>query len=182
MQQSPFTEQENSHKRTCSICGTNQTYVIESRNSLLNGEFCRRRRLECQYCKHRSTTKEVDSDFLDYLLITEKKLNSFINGITTRDSWVTMNSKQSIACNKCLHSAGDRCSIGIPEYRSVEAVDCSAYTPLQPSWQHQWLVKNRSTAKTRALPYRMNLLLLSCMSSTHLSPTIHDWHNNFTGS
>jgi len=85
------------------------------------------------YCKHRSTTKEVDSDFLDYLLITEKKLNAFISGITTRDNWASMNAKQSIACNTCLHSTGDQCSIGIPEYRSEEAADCSAYTPKQTS-------------------------------------------------
>jgi DNA-directed RNA polymerase subunit RPC12/RpoP len=133
MQRSQFTDQENSHKRTCPVCGTNQTYVIESRNALLNGEFCRRRRLECQYCKHRSTTKEVDSDFLDYLLITEKKLNAFISGITTRDGWVSMNAKQSIACSTCMHSTGNQCSVGIPEYRSEEAADCSAYTPQQTS-------------------------------------------------
>jgi hypothetical protein len=131
MQRSPFTDQENSHKRICPVCGTNQTYVLESRNATIkgSGEFCRRRRLECQYCKHRSTTKEVDSDFLDYLLITEKKLNTFISGITNQNGWPGMATKHTIACNTCLHADANGCAIGIPEFRTVEAEDCAAFTP-----------------------------------------------------
>ena len=152
MQRSPFTDQENSHKRICPVCGTNQTYVLESRNATIkgSGEFCRRRRLECQYCKHRSTTKEVDSDFLDYLLITEKRLTAFISGITnqnemqlerklhemeavgqiqSRYGWSAMATKHTIACNNCQHEGTNGCAIGIPEFRTVEAEDCAAFTP-----------------------------------------------------
>jgi DNA-directed RNA polymerase subunit RPC12/RpoP len=135
MQRSPFTDQENSHKRTCPVCGTNQTYVLESRNATIkgSGEFCRRRRLECHYCKHRSTTKEVDSDFLDYLLITEKRLTAFISGITNQNGWSAMATKHTIACNDCQHEGTNGCAIGIPEFRTAEAEDCSAFSPATPT-------------------------------------------------
>ena len=104
----------------CPNCGQHTLDIIESRPS---GESRRRRKL-CRSCGHRLGTREVSEAWYAQAL----RDRALLDRIRADLGFVAPapTAKDADPCLDCVHRIRDTCDLGIPEFGTTEAADCSA--------------------------------------------------------
>ena len=108
----------------CPNCGEHTLDIIESRPS---GESRRRRKL-CRSCGHRLGTREVSEEWYAQALSDRALLDRIRADLAPLSSAAapTPTAADDDSCLDCVHRLGDTCDLGIPEFGTKEAHDCSA--------------------------------------------------------
>ena len=121
----------------CPNCGKHTLEIIESRPS---GESRRRRKL-CRSCGHRLGTREVSEQWFQQALSDRALLDRIRADLAPLSSAAGAAALPSGAaadddpCLDCVHRLGDTCDLGIPEFGTKDAVDCSAKSRRQAAKQ-----------------------------------------------
>lgn len=110
----------------CPNCGEHTLDIIESRPS---GESRRRRKL-CRSCGHRLGSREVSEAWYAQALSDR----ALLDRIRADLGCATAPLRTAVApvaadddpCLDCVHRLGDTCDLGIPEFGTSDAADCSA--------------------------------------------------------
>jgi predicted RNA-binding Zn-ribbon protein involved in translation (DUF1610 family) len=108
----------------CPNCGEHTLDIIESRPS---GESRRRRKL-CRSCGHRLGTREVSEDWYAQALSDRALLDRIRAdlGCAAAPLSPAAPAQEEDPCLDCVHRIRDTCDLGIPEFGTKEALDCSA--------------------------------------------------------
>ena len=108
----------------CPNCGEHTLEIIESRPS---GESRRRRKL-CRSCGHRLGTREVSEQWFQQALHDRALLERIRADLAPLSSAAapTPTAADDDPCLDCIHRIRDTCDLGIPEFGTTEAADCSA--------------------------------------------------------
>ena len=114
----------------CPNCGQHTLEIIESRPS---GESRRRRKL-CRSCGHRLGTREVSEQWFQQALRDRALLDRIRADLAPLSSAAAPAAAAEPSgaaadddpCLDCVHRLGDTCDLGIPEFGTTEAADCSA--------------------------------------------------------
>jgi ribosomal protein L32 len=106
----------------CPNCGEHTLDIIESRPS---GESRRRRKL-CRSCGHRLGTREVSEQWFQQALRDRALLERIRADLAPLSSAAAPAAADEDPCSLCVHRLGDTCDLGIPEFGTTEAADCSA--------------------------------------------------------
>lgn len=108
----------------CPQCGEHTLDIIESRPS---GESRRRRKL-CRSCGHRLGTREVSEQWFQQALSDRALLERIRADLAPLSSAAapTPTVADEDPCLDCVHRLGGTCDLGIPEFGTSEAHDCSA--------------------------------------------------------
>ena len=112
----------------CPNCGEHTLEIIESRPS---GESRRRRKL-CRSCGHRLGSREVSEQWFQQALSDRALLDRIRADLAPLSSAAGAAALPSGAaadddpCLDCVHRLGGTCDLGIPEFGTKEAADCSA--------------------------------------------------------
>jgi hypothetical protein len=102
-------------------------FVIECKHTSIYGldETARRRRLQCEKCGQRSTTKEISKDLLDHLVGCHRNLEK-IKALTLAQSANHTSLPKSLWSN-CIFNECNSCSLELPEFKTKESADCSMH-------------------------------------------------------
>ena len=103
----------------CPNCGEHTLDIIESRPS---GESRRRRKL-CRSCGHRLGSREVSEEWYAQALSDRALLDRIRADLAPLSSAAAADEDP---CSLCVHRIRDTCDLGIPEFGTTEAADCSA--------------------------------------------------------
>jgi ribosomal protein L32 len=106
----------------CPNCGEHTLDIIESRPS---GESRRRRKL-CRSCGHRLGTREVSEQWFQQALRDRALLERIRADLAPLSSAAAPAAADEDPCSLCVHRIRDTCDLGIPEFGTTEAADCSA--------------------------------------------------------
>ena len=114
----------------CPNCGQHTLEIIESRPS---GESRRRRKL-CRSCGHRLGTREVSEQWFQQALRDRALLERIRADLAPLSSAAAPAATAELSgaatdddpCLDCAHRIRDTCDLGIPEFGTTEAADCSA--------------------------------------------------------
>lgn len=108
----------------CPNCGEHTLDIIESRPS---GESRRRRKL-CRSCGHRLGTREVSEAWFQQALSDRVLLDRIRADLAPLSSAAapTPTAEDADPCLDCVHRIRDTCDLGIPEFGTSDAHDCSA--------------------------------------------------------
>jgi predicted RNA-binding Zn-ribbon protein involved in translation (DUF1610 family) len=110
----------------CPNCGKHTLDIIESR---ISGESRRRRKL-CRSCGLRLGTREVSEDWYAQALSDRALLDRIRADLGCATAPLSTAVAPAAAdedpCLDCVHRLGDTCDLGIPEFGTSEALDCSA--------------------------------------------------------
>lgn len=107
----------------CPNCGEHTLDIIESRPS---GESRRRRKL-CRSCGHRLGSREVSEEWYAQALSDRALLDRIRADLGLVAPPPTAPPAQDAdPCLDCVHRIRDTCDLGIPEFGTKEALDCSA--------------------------------------------------------
>jgi predicted RNA-binding Zn-ribbon protein involved in translation (DUF1610 family) len=110
----------------CPNCGEHTLDIIESRPS---GESRRRRKL-CRSCGHRLGTREVSEDWYAQALSDRALLDRIRTDLgLAAPLGPAAPAQEEDPCLDCVHRIRDTCDLGIPEFGTSEAHDCSAKQP-----------------------------------------------------
>ena len=104
----------------CPNCGEHTLDIIESRPS---GESRRRRKL-CRSCGLRLGTREVSEAWFQQALsdrVLLERIRADLGLVAPPPT-----AKDTDPCQDCVHRIRDTCDLGIPEFGTKEALDCSA--------------------------------------------------------
>ena len=117
----------------CPNCGEHTLEIIESRPS---GESRRRRKL-CRSCGHRIGTREVSEAWFQQAVSDRALLDRLRTDLAPLSSAAapTPTAAGEDPCLDCVHRLGDTCDLGIPEFGTKDAVDCSAKSRRQAAKQ-----------------------------------------------
>lgn len=123
----------------CDKCGqVNAFYVLETR-AVPEG---RRRRRKCASCGYRNTYYEIEKEAYERLKNSEKmlmQLRSIILGDAAAASILAPVGDESEPtetihsqyCQNCLQCCDNTCSLGLPEFNTTDADDCTYFLPSQ---------------------------------------------------
>ena len=106
----------------CPSCGQHTLNIIESRPS---GDSRRRRKL-CRSCGHRLGSREVSEQWFQQALSDRALLERIRADLAALSSAAAPAAADDDPCLDCVHRLGDTCDLGIPEFGTTEAADCSA--------------------------------------------------------
>lgn len=114
----------------CPNCGQHTLDIIESRPS---GESRRRRKL-CRSCGHRLGSREVSEEWYAQALSDRALLERIRADLAPLSSAAAAGAAalpsgaaaDEDPCLDCVHRIRDTCDLGIPEFGTTEAHDCSA--------------------------------------------------------
>ena len=108
----------------CPNCGKHTLDIIESR---ISGESRRRRKL-CRSCGLRLGTREVSEDWYAQALSDRALLDRIRADLGCAAAPLSRAAPAQDAdpCLDCVHRIRDTCDLGIPEFGTKEALDCSA--------------------------------------------------------
>jgi hypothetical protein len=109
----------------CPNCGEHTLDIIESRPS---GESRRRRKL-CRSCGHRLGTREVSEAWYAQALSDRALLDRIRADLGLVAPTAAAPAQDADPCLDCVHRIRDTCDLGIPEFGTSEALDCSAKEP-----------------------------------------------------
>jgi len=104
----------------CPNCGKHTLDIIESRPS---GESRRRRKL-CRSCGLRLGTREVSEAWYAQALSDRALLDRIRTDLAPLSPAAP--AQDADPCLDCVHRIRDTCDLGIPEFGTKEALDCSA--------------------------------------------------------
>ena len=103
----------------CPACGEHTVYIIESKKAQ-NGQ---RRRKQCNKCKHRFTTFEIDE--LEYKqLMRSVALLRKVSKVLGASSVPAPSNR----CTDCMHATDRGCSFEFPEFGTSDADDCMHFS------------------------------------------------------
>lgn len=111
----------------CKATGT--FYVLESRN-IPNGK---RRRRCCSSCGYRESFYEISEAAYKDLKDSQMRLGQVIRALQGKVDGILLdatNDEACIVCDKCIHCVDAKCSLGLPEFDSLEANDCTYFNIL----------------------------------------------------
>jgi hypothetical protein len=110
----------------CPNCGQHTLDIIESRPS---GDSRRRRKL-CRSCGHRLGSREVSEEWYAQALSDRALLERIRADLGCAAGPLSTAAAPAAAdedpCSLCVHRIRDTCDLGIPEFGTSEAADCSA--------------------------------------------------------
>ena len=123
----------------CPNCGEHTLDIIEYRPS---GESRRRRKL-CRSCGHRLGTREVSEQWFQQALRDRALLDRIRADLAPLSSAAAPAAAAEPSgaatdddpCLDCVHRIRDTCDLGIPEFGTKDAVDCSAKSRRQAAKQ-----------------------------------------------
>ena len=108
--------------RRCNVCGARAVYVLESRTATAGApEVHKRRRCQCRNCGARSTTREISDELFQTWLAHSKALAKAM------DVFQGNQIADKTSCRDCFYRNGSSCSLGLPEFMTEEAQDCTNF-------------------------------------------------------
>ena len=91
-----------------------------------------RRRKECDSCKYKLTTHEVEDDFFQQAKRNEtlvKKIATFFNVKESAIISPVVSEEGFNKCPTCIHNNVGTCSFDFPEYDTNDSFDCTNFLP-----------------------------------------------------